>query len=514
MRTRSIVGPLILIAIGGLFLANNLRPDLSLIDMLGRYWPYLLILWGSLRLVEVLWSYGRGNVTSYGVSGGEWTLIVFLCLIGSGFFFARQHFDNAPWMRVRGMELFGEPFDYAIEEKKVSADKTVRVIVENFRGNSRIIGNDGSEVTVSGRKTVRALKQNDADEANRVSSLEVIPNGNTILIRTNQEKWHNDRYLSADLEIAVPKGATVEARGRYGDFDISEIEGNVEVTSDNAGVRVQNIGGNLRTDLRRSDLIRAVNVKGDVELKGRGNNVELDTISGQVAVVGTFGGELEFRNLAKPLRYEGPQTNLRVEAIPGRIRLTRSYLNGDDVVGPIVLTSRSKDVHLTGFSQSVSLTLERGDIELRPIKLPTAKMDVTTRSGDIELAIPEGAKFSLNAVVNKGEMQNDFGSPLQLSNEGRGATLAGRVGEGPEIALNSDRGSVTVRKASGADVAMPTMPSLPPMPPMPPRDHRGPPNGRRDRANVEEIVDRHVNAFGRHMERIGEEIEKRAKDRN
>ena len=214
-------------------------------------------------------------------------------------------------MRVRGMELFGEPFDYAIEEKKAPAGKSVRVIVENFRGNARITGGNVSEVTVSGRKTVRALKQTDADEANRVSPLEIIPNGDTLLIRTNQERWHNDRYLAADLDIMVPKGATVEGRGRYGDFDINDIDGSVDITSDNAGIRIQNIGGNFHTDLRRSDIIRAVGVKGDVELKGRGNNVELDTIGGQVDVNGNFGGELDFRNLAKPLRYQGPQTDLR-----------------------------------------------------------------------------------------------------------------------------------------------------------------------------------------------------------
>ena len=54
MRRSSIVAPLLLIGIGALFLARNMYPELPLLDYLARYWPFLLILWGVLRLVEVV----------------------------------------------------------------------------------------------------------------------------------------------------------------------------------------------------------------------------------------------------------------------------------------------------------------------------------------------------------------------------------------------------------------------------------------------------------------------------
>ena len=53
MKRGSIVGPLVLIAIGLVFLLKNIRPDLPLFDMFMDYWPFLLIGWGSLRLVEI-----------------------------------------------------------------------------------------------------------------------------------------------------------------------------------------------------------------------------------------------------------------------------------------------------------------------------------------------------------------------------------------------------------------------------------------------------------------------------
>ncbi len=474
MRRGSIVGPVILIVIGAVFLLNNIRPDLSVLDMLASYWPFLLIAWGVLRLVEILISHtgapqpGVNPGVQRGISGGEWVLIVFLCLLGSGAFFFKRHVGSWPPNSIRAKIIgdFGDAYDYPIEEKKTATGRAPRVLIENFRGNARIVGTDAAEVKVAGRKTVRALQQSDADEANRQSPVELNNQGELVVIRTKEDRSSSDRRLSADLEITVPKGATVEGRGRNGDFDISDIGGSVEISSDNAGVRVQNIGGGVRVDLRRSDIVRAVNVKGPVEVKGHGQNVELENIEGQVTINGFHSGDLQFRNLAKPLRFEEDQTNLRVEACPGQIRMARGYFRATDLVGPVQLTGRSKDVDITGFTQALEVSVDRGDVELRPVHIPLAKMDVRTRNGEISVAIPAGAKFDLRADVQKGEVQNDFGPVIRNESTGRGASLRGGVQDGPAIVLNADRGSVVVRKAGAEPV--PPSPPVPATPSAPP----------------------------------------------
>ena len=43
---------------------------------------------------------------------------------------------------------------------------------------------------------------------------------------------------ASDLEVTVPKGASVECVGRFGDFDIANVAGDVDIKSDNAGVRM------------------------------------------------------------------------------------------------------------------------------------------------------------------------------------------------------------------------------------------------------------------------------------
>jgi len=75
-----------------------------------------------------------------------------------------------------------------------------------------------------------------------------------------------------------------------------------------------------------------------------------------------------------------------------------------------------------------------------------------------------GAKFDLKASTDRGEVHNDYGSPLTVDEFQRGSTIAGSVGGGPQLRLETGRGAVTVRKAGAEDVTFPNIPSAPSAP--------------------------------------------------
>jgi DUF4097 and DUF4098 domain-containing protein YvlB len=235
-------------------------------------------------------------------------------------------------------------------------------------------------------------------------------------------------------------------------------------------VRLENLGGNVQVDTRASDTIRAVNVKGNVELKGRGDDVELQNIAGLVTVNGVYVGEIQLSNLAQPLRWQDPLSSMSCEKLPGHVRMSRGDFNGNNVIGPVRVTAHSSDVQLSEFTQSLDLTLDRGDVDLKPGK-NVPKMEVHTRSGDIDLALPVGAKFDLRASTNHGEASNEYGEPLREDESNHRAAVVGSTGGGPELRLETGRGSVTVRKATAEDATpppeIPSAPSLP-KPPKPP----------------------------------------------
>ena len=443
MRRRSVAGPLILILLGVLFLVYNLRPDLAVAEMIAVYWPFLLIAWGLIRVVEVVVSFLRGKPQRGGLSGGEVVLIVLICLVGSGIYSAHRHGIR---LGMRGMEMFGQAFDFP-----VSAGRTVegvrRVVFENPRGNLRISGADAAEVRISGRKVVRALGRGEAERADRETPVEITVNGDTVLVRTNQERVADNLRVAADLDVAVPRGVRVEVRGRSGDYEIADIAGPVEIDGERADVRLHRIGGNARVELRRSSLIRVVDIQGNVDLQGRGNDVELENIGGQVVIGGSYGGSLLFKNLAKPLRFESPNTELRVEALPGQINMDLGGFTARNLIGPVRLTTKSKDVKIEEFTNALELETERGDIDLKPGRVPLAAIVARSRFGRIDLTLPAKAAFELQASTEQGEAINDFGPPIQKETEGRSATLKGKVGQGPSIHLTTSRGTVSVRKA-------------------------------------------------------------------
>jgi hypothetical protein len=90
----------------------------------------------------------------------------------------------------------------------------------------------------------------------------------------------------------------------------------------------------------------------------------------------------------------------------------------------------------------------KGDIELKPSNVPVSKMVVRTRAGNIDLALPDAANFQLLANTRRGEIDNDFGGDLTETTEGHGARLKGAIGVGPDLNLETTRGTITIRKAS------------------------------------------------------------------
>lgn len=179
---------------------------------------------------------------------------------------------------------------------------------------------------------------------------------------------------------------------------------------------------------------------------GRGSDVELENISGAVTVNGSYSGDLEFKNLTQPLHFQSRNTDLLVTRLPGQIRMDLGKLTATDVVGPMRLTTRSRDVVVEQFTQSLELDLERGDIELRPKQAQMPRISAKLASGDIELALPAAARFNLKASTERGEAENEFGPPLKLESRDHGASVNGTVGQGPDLTLVTRRGSLRVTK--------------------------------------------------------------------
>ena len=153
--------------------------------------------------------------------------------------------------------------------------------------------------------------------------------------------------------------------------------------------------------------------------------------------------------------------------------MSRSNLNGNDIIGPVVVNSRVQDIQLSQFTQALQIAVDKGDLELTPGRLPLGKIAVRTHSGNVQLSLPPNAKFELDAISNKGEVENDFADSLSTESNTRGGSIRGKVGVGPLLSLTTERGTMTIRKDGGEAVpekltATPVLPKAP-APPAHPR---------------------------------------------
>jgi DUF4097 and DUF4098 domain-containing protein YvlB len=462
MRRRSLTGPLMLLIIGGLFLWHNLHPEAPLFELASQYWPFILIGWGLLRLVEVVFSHDEGWRGSF--TGGEIVLVVLLCFAGMAVFQAHQYGIR---FNTGGLQWFGEQYDYPVSVNTPAAGMK-RIVFENPRGNIKVTGGDVQEVTVNGHKYIRAYNRSDADRTNGNTPVEVVPQGDQLLVRSNQERAPDNQRVSDDLEVVVPRSMAVEAHGgNNGDFEIEDIGGGVDLASSHGDVRISKIGGDARVDVGRSSVIRAVDIKGKVDLNGRGTDVELENISGQVTITGAYDGTLEFKNLAKPLQFEGARnTQVNVQAVPGQISMDRGEFSGSGLVGPVKLVTNARDIKMQKFTQSLELETEHGDVELRPGS-PVPAIEARSGFGNVVLILPDKAQFRLEATADRGEAINDYGQPIVKEMDGHTGTLKGTVGQGPAVHLTAHRGSIQVRKEGSEpseDMAPPASPKTPKSP--------------------------------------------------
>jgi hypothetical protein len=396
MRRASFVAPLLLIGIGVVFLIRNIYPDIPLLEYLSRFWPWLLIAWGALRVVEVvLWKAQERPLPPSGVSGGEWLLILFICVFGGGLH-AAHGFANGNWpgqIRVDGMDFFGEPFEYPVDVQKISAPNA-HIILENFRGDARISGGDNAILKVTGKRIVRTMRREEAERANTASTIEITGDAGNLVIRTSQESRGDARRVTYNLEIAVPKGAQVEIRGQGGDLNVEDLAG-VVLNSERGDVRLKNISGPSTINLRRGDV-----------------HIEAAHLAGQMEV---SSGDVE----------------------------------ASDLSGPVKISARSGDIKISRVTGALDVDVTRGDLELNPGAI-TGPIHAHSRSGDISLALPPSAQFSVEASTSNGDVSNDFSS-VKTDTNGRRGSLHGTVGTGPSVDLRTERGDIALRKASDVD---------------------------------------------------------------
>ena len=464
---RSIAGPVILIVVGALFLAKNFGWHFPIWRWFGHWWPLLIIAWGLIVLFERM----SGRRTR-GIGAGAIVLLVLLVVFG----LTAHETSDWDW---RGMghqvqiedddlgEFFGgQSFTFEDNlEQAFPAKGSLRIVSD--RGSLNITSDSGNTIRVVVHKTLYADNQKEADNYNAGTKPQITVNGDSVILNANTDGAGN-HGVTADMDITVPAGATVEVAGKRGDVTVDGRKADVKIAVQHGDVTLRDISGAVNVSVEKGS-IRGDQIGGDVDLSGHVDSVTLDDVSGAVRLNGDFYEDVRLSKIAKSVTFKTSRSDMEIASVPGELDISSDEVRGSQLNGPTRVVTSSKNIHLEDVAGDLSVRSTNGDVEVTPGGTrPAGRLDVTTahgavaltlagknvpdnvsigtEHGDVTLTLTGNAGVQISAATRHGEIDSDFDG-LNLSKSNDSSQASGKLGNGnSKVSVATDTGNIRITK--------------------------------------------------------------------
>ena len=473
LRVRpSLLGSLLWIGFGILFLLRNFGIGLDFWTLAGRYWPVLLILLGLGKIIDYF-----VHKDSVSIRFSEILAIFLLLVIGS----AITRISESNFIRVMrempihigGMSVnpgqwMGETHAFT-EERTCSIDRPLPILIENSYGSVSISPGSDREIQIKLKKVVSGTepraksiaeeilleaKQEQREPPPQSSKPEAgqgkKSNGEYFVIRTNREDLSGKDYMfNTNFEILVPKNSQVQVKNTYGEIIVSELNGDLDLSTTHRGLEVRNCSGQFKISTRYADS-RLTNLIGNLTLDARGK-VYIDSIKGNVTVTDEYA-PLEIFNVDGELTASTTEGNIRIERVTKHVGIDSrgTEVSVSDLLDGLKINASHKDVDISNVASSVvvesrfaGLSLKKvgGNVEIQSTSDHVDADDVhgsfklKGRASEVQVARitgPLDIQTTLKDVV-----VNDFDNSCTVATEFAGINVSSKkLGKGDVILKN------------------------------------------------------------------------------
>jgi len=471
-RRGSIFWALTLIGVGVIFLWHNFNPDIQPWQIIAKYWPILIIFWGTSKLIDYVLSQAHPETNPPPLfSGSEVVMLVLILVLGTIVSKAVLH-PWQPWGWHINDDEFSNMFlnSYSYTKSITEPVKgSPHLVLDGQRGDVDIRGADHAQIDVMAKESIRAEDENAAKKISDNLNLAVVEEAGHYVLRSNRRSLADEgRRITVDLSLQVPIGTSSEVTSERGDIAVDGLNGDQTLGTSKGDVRVSNVQGLVKIH-KSGGSTEVRGVKGSVDLDGRGDDLEVADVTDTVTVHGEFSGALQFRNIAQTLRFQSLRTDMTAQRLAGQLSMEVGSMEVNGIDGPFEITTRQKDISVTEFKHSLRINNSNGEITLQTSTPPTHDIQVDSKKGAVELTLPAASNFQIEANSRHGEVECDFSGPgLKVVKEGDTPSITGSYGKGgPTIRINTDYGAIRILSA-GAHPAAPPSPHAPPAPPEPP----------------------------------------------
>lgn len=274
------------------------------------------------------------------------------------------------------------------ETRPLAADG--RVSIENLKGEVRVRTWDRPEVRISGTLGEGAER------------LAVDGGGTSLRIEARYPRrqggwfgWGGDDSGPTVLEVTLPVGASLDVDTVSADIDVEGVAGE--------RLDLESVSGRVAVRGGRPGVARVSSVSGSLDVRVDGQDVGVETVSGDILLQGAIGGRVS------------------VETVSGDATL---------VAGPLDRLSHS----------TVS-----GDARLEAGLRPGGTLRAESVSGGLDITLPAATSARLAVETFSGGISSPVGE-VKTEQYGPGKSLSARLGGGDgDIRLESFSGDVRIK---------------------------------------------------------------------
>ena len=444
-RGSSLFPGLLLLFVGVLLLLHNYR-GLGIVNVLGHWWPLILIFWGGIKLYERMAASRSGDPGAASITSGEVFLVLGLLSLLGIVVAAESLRENLPGH----FREWGNSFEFDLEVAPKSVPADARITIRNGRGNISVRPSDDAQIRISGKKKANAWNENDAQQVAERVGVEIVQNGDGYEIHPTGVSKGESR-ISLDLDVAVPKKASLTIRSEKGDITVANMAKPVNVTNGVGDIEIRDTAGDVSIDTRKSD-IKVSDTKGNIKISGHGGEINVSAATGALTIDGEFYGAIRADKVAKGVRFLSHRTDLTLSQLAGHMEANPGNLEIFDAPGNLSVRTQD-DITLENAGGKVKVDNRRGNVNVRFSVAPKEDIEIGNASAGITLSLPESASFEIVADCHSGDIDSEFqADSLKLTSGPKSGDshLEGKYGSGrgPKIILKTSYGSISIHKTS------------------------------------------------------------------
>ncbi|MBP1595075.1 MAG: hypothetical protein H6Q05_452 [Acidobacteria bacterium] len=460
-RRPSLLGGLLWLALGVLFLLRNLGIGPDLWVLAGRYWPILLILLGLGKVVDY-YRQKEGISAKFGEVFGLLLVFIIGLAISRIPNSALRDIFMSP-IHIGGADVnLGTSYGYT-QESSYPLSPGLMVRVENTNGQVSVTPGIDGEIRVRLRKVVFENEEVRAKEiAGEIQILggeEGKAEATAFVLRTNRDELSAKGYrFNTDMDIFVPKQVRLEINNSFGGVNVSNLDCQLKaqtshqplevhdcsggfILENRYGVsRLSNLTGNLSVVARRGR-VTVDEVKGNVEVREDGSPVVVSNVEGTLLVQNTDGGSIVVDHITQLVTIEAPGTQVTVSNLEDGVRISSSHRRVEvtDVKAGVVLSS--------GYATAVLKKIQ-GNVD---IKSNSDRITLEEIGGYI-IASAQGSSVRANSVAGPVEITTtlkdvvvkDFSKGCRVTNENGDVTLSALPLGKEDITVKNRNGDITL----------------------------------------------------------------------